>query len=164
MKSQALLLLVAFIACSANAQKVSYDRFKNRTNVVMESEPMDVDSMRAGVIHRAMHLLYEGESSTGKPSLFSITLSSISQDWRFLRCQTVDWLIDGKPATSKAQHVGAAIRNGVSETVIFSLDPALLANITESSNVEYRLCNTEFTLNTAMTRELSKRLVTELPK
>jgi hypothetical protein len=74
-----------------------------------------------------------------------------SERWRYLRCHSVDMLVDGQPvALGESDHDGSVFRGGVSEHVTVDLDPAALRLVTTAHEVRVRVCNDSWTISQEM--------------
>lgn len=70
-----------------------------------------------------------------------------SSSWRYLRCHTLNWLVDGKPLVmGRVIHSGDTFRGGVTERIIQVLEVDQLRQLSSGTLVEYKLCNDEYQL------------------
>jgi hypothetical protein len=85
-----------------------------------------------------------------KPSAktVSVMLMYFANDWGFLKCHPIDWLIDGKPAPGpKTVHDGEVTSRGVTETITQELPVAFFTKIVAAETVKGRICTYEFSFS-----------------
>lgn len=78
----------------------------------------------------------------------SIFISYFGRGWRYLRCQNLNWLVDGRPVElSKPNAVNDVMYGGrVAEIIVQSLTIEQLAMLGRANSVEFKLCNDEVAL------------------
>lgn len=138
------MTLIFLTACgSATAEvKTTYDRFKDRTNIVA-ARPVD-DVAAFGGLHLVWQANYTGQAIQTKPSEIAFAVMSGNRSWEYLRCHDVAFLADGKPViTGKSTHNGRVLKGFVHETVITPVSAASLEQLRRAQKIEMQLCRKE---------------------
>lgn len=83
-----------------------------------------------------------------EPAIAGILLSASGDRWRWLRCHSVDMLIDGQSfANLPSRHDGRVGRGYVLESVLVEIAGAHLVRIARGTDVRLRLCNEVFIID-----------------
>jgi hypothetical protein len=144
------LLLAFVLPCSvASAQvKDEYDRFEGSRKLTYESQA----KVELGQPQPSLHVVVKD----GKETIFLRFIVASASDrraassWKYLRCNDIDWLIDGAPVElGDVVHDGQAVRGGVIEILLQPATREQLQKIGSGQVVEYRICNDEYRLSAA---------------
>lgn len=141
--------LLATVAAAGHAQNVTdkIDRFTGEREIAYTSS-----ARPTGLAHPIFTL----KGGVGRPDsgfVVQLVFASIhdrrrGSAWRFLRCHTMDWLVDGQPvALGPVVHRGDVMRGGVMEFITQQIDEADIARIGRAQQVEFRVCGEEFALH-----------------
>lgn len=136
-----LVCLGALTACAFNTRgtvEESYDEFRQTTNLVAQFDQLPFHVTMVALPDRA-----------GGAELGSLTISSTNDDWRYLRCRSVDALADGTPVPLPAfEHSGDVDRVlrsvVVRERLTAQLPLATFATFADAGSVRVRVCNDVF--------------------
>ena len=131
-----MLLIVAIpalvFANSHGEVTTEHDEFTGQDSVILKN--MDL----GGQLY--LFLLMKPNGKT-----VSVMLMYFANDWGFLKCHPIDWLIDGKPSPGpKTAHDGEVTSRGVTETITQELPVDFFAKIVTGETVKGRLCTYEF--------------------
>lgn len=136
-----VLMLASFGAHAQVAETV--DRFTGNKSLKFESEERIVTDGRPYIVLSTI----KGEAG----ATFFLFASS-SRGWRYLRCNSVDWLADDTPLDlGNTAHDGKVNdRPGafvaVSESIMQHATKAQIQQIGNAQHVEMRICNDEYAL------------------
>lgn len=75
-----------------------------------------------------------------------MTIVARADDWRFLKCHGLNWLLDGARLQTPTEHDGHVGRGYVLEFISFRLTYADFVQLSQAQTVRGKLCNTEFAL------------------
>lgn len=134
------MLCSLLVSAPAFAQyKAETDRFTGISKWFYNS-PRDVEPMiLVGVIKDP------GRPALRRMTLFTTNYSRHGSSWKYLRCHSVAFLVDGKPlGTASAKHDGQTMTRGVIENISVDLELSDLETMAAASSIEYRICNDEF--------------------
>lgn len=119
-----------------------YDRFKKETVITMYSSL--ADSFKGRPHGLVVIYSYPGEKAQ-IPDKVEIGFSSTYEDWTYLRCHDLTFLIDGEPVSVRSEHIGDVLSGGsVAETVIGFLTPQIFLQMANAKKLEGKICNDEF--------------------
>jgi hypothetical protein len=124
------------------AAAVDYDRFKDVTSVTAVFDLAPTSASR-----QLSQLL--GTFSGTKPTKTDavMILAFAFPDWRYLKCNDVAMLIDGKPAPlGVSTHDGDVATGGVVEHIIVPVPLATRLRMAKASKIEVRVCRDEMTV------------------
>lgn len=143
------MLAALSLACASTAATVNVERdeFTGQTNVMAEAlMPPFGFTVRLITTAEAAHAVGA-----------SLSFSRPSEHWRYLRCHSVDMLVDGQPLSlGRAEHDGSVYMGGVGETVSVQLTPDALRRVTTAREVRVRVCNDAWTLSDEMLSALHR--------
>jgi hypothetical protein len=152
----AIAILALCLACAApntrGTVETHYDEFRHQTNLVASFDQPPYSVRMLALPDR------EDGSSMG-----SLTFGSVSSDWKYLRCRSVDILADENPvALPEFQHEGEVGRAPVvvRERLTGILPRAAFDAMGRASSIRARLCNDviEFTPDqVAVVRDFVRR-------
>ncbi len=142
-----------------------YDRFTGNTKVSLDPERNEMVTEPQGSL--SIIYSYEGETPS-IPLVVGFSLWSLNDDWEYLRCHTLNLLVDGAPLAIETEHDGEIMPGAnVLEAVIGEISPRTLLTIANAKEVEAKLCNTEFKLSrqqmTAL-KDVASRMSDKLPE
>jgi hypothetical protein len=145
MKILAVASLLA--ANTAVAQvKDEYDRFEGSRKLTYESQA----DIALGKPQASIHAVVKD----GVETIFLRFIVTSASDrrtgsaWKYLRCNDIDWLVDGKPVPlGRVDHSGQVVRGGVIEVLLQAVTREQLLEIGSGDFVEYRICQDEYRLN-----------------
>lgn len=147
MAFSAVFLGCAFfsISCVAYGQNVTdkVDRFTG-VRTILYGNPADA-------LEDAPKIASAIRVKDGVPSA-SIAIFTVSysggrsrSSWRYLRCHSVNWLVDNQPMKlPSVVHRGEVIHGGVEERLFQSLSVDDLRKMASAELVEYKICNDEY--------------------
>ncbi len=140
----ATMIALSLSAAALGQAKVSYDRFKDRT---------EVSASKPGVNLEGFNLLWSatfpGQDLVSRAPARLIIMTS-SKEWQYLRCHDVNILVDGKPAAVGAnKHQGEVQRGYVVESVFVEVPEATMDKLARAASIEMRLCRTEYRFDEA---------------
>ena len=97
----------------------------------------------------SLSILYSYEGDTPSvPLVVGFSLWSLNDDWEYLKCHTLNLLVDGSPLAIETEHEGEVMPGAnVLEAVIGEISPQTFLTIVNASEVEGKLCNAEFKLS-----------------
>ena len=140
MKKTVFVAMLLLGGASHGEVITKHDRFRNTTTMTY-AQPA-----RSDIVEFHAFSVFDGESPASKRRN-TIMLSSTSESWKYLRCRSVDFLIDGKLFSAPApNHDGRAGRGYVLEFLSFSIPTEVIKKIGAAQLVEYRVCNDEYVL------------------
>lgn len=136
---------LSFMSAASGEASVGFDfdRFKNRTTVEMPVFSSILPKIYAGAVIPVWQFVYAGKQRNGPPSTAYLHFWSMSQDWRFARCHSVDFLIDEKPTTIRYSRTPDFAGSRAMETLTINLDNVLLTKLVTAKKLEYRVCTFE---------------------
>jgi hypothetical protein len=163
----AAVLLVLAGGCAVRKRNVAlyntgiveskYDEFKKQNVVTYQAYVLHKDSgVGSGGTARTaagLPLQYELRLLAVKeqPEVVGIQILSESKDWVYLKCHTLDLLVDGNPLSAgETDHDGdTGIRTstgdpGVRETITAVLPPAAVVQMAGAKEIRGRLCGDEW--------------------
>jgi hypothetical protein len=92
-----------------------------------------------------IHAVHKGNESTAR-----LTFYSNSENWKYLDCHDLKWLVDGKPLDlPTAYHKGSVQRRGVAESISQAITSEQLIQMGSAHTVDYRLCSNEGQLSSS---------------
>ncbi|HZQ11022.1 MAG TPA: hypothetical protein VFD70_30910 [Anaerolineae bacterium] len=122
--------------------KEEYDRFKRITKVSLEPRFSDTKK-RPG----ALAVLYSYPETTPTiPSEVDVAFLSVHDDWEYLECHDLTFLIDNQPLKVKTDHDGSVGSGYVVETVAGYINTDDFLTLVNAQKVEGQLCRDEFVL------------------
>lgn len=124
--------------------KEQFDRFTGKTEVSLEPDYSEMDSLRQGSLW--VYYSYDGQTPS-VPPIIAFALWSMNDNWEYLNCHSLKLLVDDTPMSLDADHLGEVMSGSVSETVIAKVGVRDFLTIVNAKTVEGRLCNTEFKLS-----------------
>jgi hypothetical protein len=136
-------LLIALIALHgpsvpAAGVKEAFDRFEGRTKISYTEAPRRSGDM---LVNAYVDL------EQGKPASVYMILATSGEDWEYLRCHDVRWLLDGKRwAPKETGHEGQVFNGGVAEMMLFTLTLPEMEAIGAAKSAEFQVCTDEFAL------------------
>jgi hypothetical protein len=139
-----LLTVVIFYPYISFAEiEIKYDRFKNKT--IVQTNPKKT----AGTAKQPALVLmgsYDGQTQS-RPGECTIAFALSSSSWVYLRCHSIYCLTDGNPLElPPSKHEGKAGRGYVIEFISILIPFSIIEQLSKSEKVEFKICNTEFTL------------------
>jgi hypothetical protein len=138
-------LFILIMEASSFAEiEIKYDKFKNRT--VVQTDPKKIAGT---VIQPALVLIgsYDGQTPS-RPAVCIIAFSLTSSSWAYLRCHSLNCLADGKPVElPPSEHHGSTERGYVIEHVAITIPFSFIEQLSKCEKIEFKLCNTEFSLS-----------------
>jgi len=139
-----ILAVVIFYSYNAFAEiEIKYDRFKNMT--VVKTVPKG-----GGTVRQPKLILigfYDGQTPS-RPPVCDLGFSVQSGSWAYLRCHSLNCLADGKPVElPPSKHDGRVGRGYVIEQVYITIPLSIVEQLSKCEKVEFKLCNTEFSLS-----------------
>jgi hypothetical protein len=152
------LLIAAAAVASASAQNVvdEVDRFTGERKISYTAEnPRPID------LRKPVFTLRGGIDSDGPGFVVQLVFAGNTDrrrsSWRFLSCNTVNWLVDGQPRQlGPVVHRGEVVRGGTLEFITQQIDVEDIARIGSARAVEYRVCHDEFELTQADIRAFAE--------
>jgi len=140
-----LMSVVIFYPYNSFAEiEIKYDRFKNKT--VVRTDPKKTAGT---VIQPALVLIgtYDGQTPS-RPGECLLGFALRSPSWKYLRCHSINCLADEKPVElPHSKHDGSVGRGYVIEHVSISIPFNIVEQLSKCEKVEFKLCNTEFSLS-----------------
>ena len=128
------------------AVSVQPDRFDGHTKIVAVTHGPD----------NVPQLMLFASVKDHKLQIVSLSIQSSSKEWKYLRCHSVKWLIDGKPVDlGIPEHQGDVSLGGVTESVTFPFSMAKLNLLAKAEKIEFKICNDEITLDDTDVIEIS---------
>lgn len=128
--------------------KTTYDEFQKKTRValvqIVQSSDDEISLVVGGI--------------QGDTSVIGLLLTTESKDWRYLKCHSLDLLVDGNPVQLETKHDGDINKGFVTEKISSLIKPELVKQVAAASEVKGRLCQTVFKINTAKWIDLAKEL------
>lgn len=96
-----------------------------------------------------LRVLLAFDTETRKRTELWVGFISGSEDWRYIDCHHLDWLVDDKRATTgESSHEGSVISHDrVLEYIDTAPTPAQVAKLASGTKVEAKICNTEIVLS-----------------
>lgn len=86
-----------------------------------------------------------------------LTFYRYSTEWQYLRCHSVNMLVDGEPAyASAAEHDGDVLPGGVNEFVSVQVPAELLGQLLTARQVRARVCTDTWTFTPRFIRGLGE--------
>ncbi len=144
--------------------KEEFDRFKNTTEVSLLPDYGEMISAEQG----ALFVFYSyAEKTPRPPSVVGIGFWSVNDNWEYLRCHNLIFLVDGAPLAVETQHEGEVMSGNVSESVIGQIGIRDFLTLVGAQSIEGKLCNTEFKLTTEQRealRDVASRMKTDSPE
>jgi hypothetical protein len=142
-------LVLLFAMAAANAQvKDSVDRFTGKRELVYSS----TDKLQLGKPHLIAAATVDGQSISSNLTFMvaSVTDRPTGTAWKYLRCHSMAWLVDGTPIQlGQVVHSGQVVRGGVNEVITQLVTVDQLQKLSAGKVVEYRICNDEYRLSAA---------------
>lgn len=121
---------------------VKNDRFEQRTKITYD--------MPGSAFNGYMDFTVMSDFSTkGRwAPVYSMMLTITGQEWKYLHCHEMDWLVDGKPMNFWSTRYDDQMGSGDYVMEFFNITPkrTSLEALAKASKVEYRICNTEYVL------------------
>jgi len=124
--------------------EIEYDRFKNKT--VVRTDPKKTAGT---VIQPALVLIgtYDGQTPS-RPGECLLGFALRSASWAYLRCHSLYCLADGKPVELPPfKHEGSVGRGYVLEHIYIMVPFSFVEQLSKCEKLEFKLCNTEFSLS-----------------
>jgi hypothetical protein len=148
-----LMAVVIFYPHNSLAEiEIKYDRFKDRTIVQTDPKKTGIGTK----LQPALSLVgfYSGQTpSIPNACLLGFVLTNPS--WAYLRCHSLYCLADGNPIElPSSKHRGDVGRGYVIEQVSVWISFSIIEQLSKSEKVEFKLCNTEFTLTKNQMQDL----------
>jgi hypothetical protein len=131
--------------------EIKYDRFKNRTAVWTDPKKTMGTSIQPALVLIGG---YDGQtpSRQGECQLGFVLKTS---SWAYLRCHSIHCLADGKPVElPPSKHEGTVGRGFVVEHISITIPFNIAEQLSKCEKVEFKLCNTEFTLTKEEVQDL----------
>lgn len=166
MRAAAALLALLVGAADASAQSVTdkVDRFSGDRSVKYQGP--DNFGQRQPKVSAAVFTKNRQNDGYILLAVSTYSGSKIS-GWRYLECNRVNWLLDGKPFDlGTATHRGDATTTGTIEHLILHATPTQMGEIGRASSVEFRICTDEFSLTSddiAGIRQVAEKFVPSAP-
>jgi hypothetical protein len=158
-----LMAVVIFYSYNSFAEiQIKYDKFKDVT--VVRTDPK-----RTGIgtkLQPALSLVgfYSGQTPS-IPNACELGFVLTNPSWAYLRCHSLYCLADGKPIElPPSKHRGDVVRSSVLEQVFVLVSFSIIEQLSKSEKVEFKLCNTEFTLKKNEMQDLKTFVETFLEK
>lgn len=131
--------LLMAVAVEASAQfKTETDRFTGKTTIGYSGKSFGVPG--AGQFRISTYTV----KAQDEPETHFMFLIRTGSGWRYLRCDSVNWLLDGKPFDlPKPDFQRDTMRGGVIEGMIFYFSKEKLAQMAAASSLEVKVCNDE---------------------
>jgi hypothetical protein len=124
--------------------EVKYDRFKNKTVVQTNPKKTTGTAIQPALVLMAS---YDGQTPS-RPGESTIAFAVRSPKWAYLRCHSVHCLADGKPLELPSfKHHGEVGRGYVFEFISTSIPFSIIEQLSKCEKIEFKLCNTEFSLS-----------------
>lgn len=102
-------------------------------------------------------LMFVGLSTL--PGSMAVRFTVFAPTWRYLRCHTVDALVDGEPLTMpEFQHDGETVHGGVTESVIGHFGDGDIETMARARSVRFRVCRDVYELDQQQLRSLRTML------
>ena len=140
------------------AVTVEFDRFTNRTTVIL-------NAMKVGSDFELTAYFSIAGKQPSEPTFVQFMLRPnswiSSRTWEYLHCHDVALLVDGQPISVQASHDGRVGNGYVLEYITFDLPLASFLRLATASKVEARVCRTELaigSLQMAALRDLASRM------
>jgi hypothetical protein len=148
-----LVAVVIFYPCNSFAEiQIKYDKFKNRTVVSTDPKRTEIGTK----LHPALNLVgsYPGQTPS-RPMDCQLGFVLTNPSWAYLRCHYLYCLADGNPVElPPSKHHGDVGRGSVLEQVFVWVSFSIIEQLSKSERVEFKLCNTEFTLTENQMQDL----------
>ena len=118
-----------------------YDRFKDITRIVapLKISPSPMSSTLVAV---------GPGKQLGDGVVIGVLFEVDSRDWRYLKCHSVGFLVDGVPVhvLDEPKHVGDVRKGSVNEKILARLSRESIVAMSRASSVEVQICKDEFRL------------------
>ena len=86
-------------------------------------------------------------ASDKKSALYDLTLITVSDHWRYMRCNSTAWLVDGKAAPYiRSDYKSSMGDSSTIEMLQATLSLADLTKLAAARTIEYQVCNDEGSL------------------
>jgi hypothetical protein len=149
-----ILLSSFFFAASAYGEvKTESDRFTGETTISLTTKPSGVGSQDLFVTGKV-------KPDGTVPGGFIIMFVSIQNGWKYLRCHSMHWLLDGKPLEMPDTKHDGEVGNGggmvIEEIVTLGVSEEKLRAIGHADKIEYEICNDAFTLKNSEHYDLNQ--------
>jgi hypothetical protein len=175
MRKVLILGFAVFLILPLSAQKkekkidwltVSYDKFTDKTNITENKDIFD-EGVKEGkkkwegvnIWERpGFDFLVQGIGQECSDPMFALVFRSKSSSWKYLECNSVLCLIDGeKLDLPESRHDGKVLdsANVVEYISVFS-DKATFEKLWNAKQVEFKVCNDEFSLSPIEMRMLQE--------
>jgi hypothetical protein len=134
-------LLISFAASAAIERK--QDRFTGKTTLQYSSQKGLQHASTGKLLFNAFR-----ETENGEELRAYLFVTYAGRNWRYLRCESVHWLLDGSPLDlpepifSRDTH-----RGGVSETMIQPMSLEQMTAMGSAATLELKICNDELTFS-----------------
>ena len=128
-----MMLVFTPLACALNHNKliVKTDRFTGITSKSITVKP-------AGMLR----ITAANFNNNGDTRLY-LSIVFKSRSWKYLRCNMVDFIVDGKRLSPDTDYDGIVGEVRVFEYISLSNDEEI-RTILEGTNVEFKICNDEY--------------------
>lgn len=138
-----LMLLLTVTAVYSQDVKTSYDKFKDRTQVVFTKGRAVDDDRKSYWLWVAAGFSYPGTTLKEPADSFLVQFTSSSGSWRFLKSHNLILLADGKSYDLGAGKHDGDIRSSrwvtVSETISYAFNREQIEAIANAKKVELQL-------------------------
>jgi len=141
-KSITLALSLTCMSIGAQAEiKIKTDRFTGLTQIetIPDRKTMDLGRPIPNFAARV------GNRDGVQKKAVRVIFMSKSEDWKYLKCHSTYWLINGAPTKfGKVVHDGNVGKGFIVESIEQHMTVEQFAKIAAAKKVEVRICNDEF--------------------
>lgn len=134
----ALIAVIFTASVQAGGLIDKTDRFTGNRNVRWNSVPFKPETF--GVSSYAFYL-----KDTAEPAAYGLSLLTWADQWQFLDCHRINWLVDGAPAPElKSKYIHEMAGSATSERFEFRVDRDALKKMASAKLVEFSICGQEY--------------------
>jgi hypothetical protein len=140
-----LIAVIVLLPYNSLAEiKIQYDKFKDMTVVSTDPKRTKIGTK----LHPTLTLLGTYPSQIpSTPKICELGFILTNPSWAYLDCHHLDCLVDGSPVKlPPSKHHGTVGKGSVLEQVSVWVPFSITEQLSKSQKVEFKLCNTEFTL------------------
>lgn len=136
-----LIALSMGLGCRTPTLEFRYDEFSG-------AHTLSSAKVRLGNVTPTLRFYTYAVTVDGTVPTISVFLLSSTDEWRFLKCHDLMWLVDERRLPlMPTKHDGTVYRGGVAETIRQDMPVEVFRTLVNAQQVRGRLCDTKFRLN-----------------